>query len=74
MSNEEDDGGRDDITKNFKTQFRSVLQNISGIMIPLILLANIDISKLMVAIMPSLVTLIFLVYDYYQETVIIINH
>jgi hypothetical protein len=67
MSNEEDDGGRDDITKNFKTQFRSVLQNISGIMIPLILLANIDISKLMVAIMPSLVTLIFLVYDYYQE-------
>ena len=63
----EEDDNNEDVTKNFKQQFRNILQNISSILIPLIMVANIDLSRLMVAILPSMITLLFLGYDYYLE-------
>lgn len=63
----EEDDNNEDVTKNFKQQFRSILQNISSILIPLIMVANIELSRLMVAILPSVITLLFLGYDYYTE-------
>lgn len=50
----------------FKNKIKTLIQNISNVIIPLILIANITISRIFIAIVPSLVSLLFLIYEYYE--------
>jgi hypothetical protein len=65
INDNENDSNDNKTQQNFKEQLRNILQNISSIIIPLILVANIDSQRLFVAMFPSLVTIMFLLYDYY---------
>lgn len=66
MSDSEDSNGA--VKKvNYRDKFRNIIQNISSVIIPLIMLANIDSKKLVIAILPSLIAILFLMYDYYEE-------
>jgi SpoVK/Ycf46/Vps4 family AAA+-type ATPase len=52
--------------RNFKREIKELFQNISSILVPLILVGNIEYSRLIIVVLPSLITIIFLSYDYYQ--------
>lgn len=51
---------------NYEQQLKGIIQTMSSIMIPLILVSNIDISRILMAVAPSLIAIVFLVYDYYK--------
>lgn len=50
---------------NFKDKFKNIIQNISSVMIPMMLIANISMDRLAISILPSIISLLFLGYDYY---------
>ena len=57
----------EDEPRNFRHQFRNIIQNISSVLVPLILVSNVEISRLIMAVFPSIVSILFLLYDYYRE-------
>jgi hypothetical protein len=52
---------------NYEQQFKGIIQTMSSILIPLILVAGIDTSRLLIAVMPSITAMIFLAYDFYGD-------
>lgn len=54
------------LNNSFRDQLKAAIQTISAVLMPLILIGNIDMFRLSISVIPTLIPVIFIIYDYYK--------